>query len=83
MQVGERLSLAQIQAFLEASDEVGFQGQDRGEVYGRVDRTLREQGYEGLKRGSRGVVRRYVEKMTGLSRAQTTRLIRCTCAGRR
>ena len=30
---------------------------------------------EGLKRSGRGLVRRYVEKMTGLSRAQITRLI--------
>ena len=31
--------------------------------------------YEELKRSGRGLVRRYVEKMTGLSRAQMTRLI--------
>jgi len=71
----ERLSLEQIQAFLEGSGEVGFKGQNREEVYGWVNQTLRQQRYEGLKRSERGVVRRYVEKMTGLSRAQTTRLI--------
>ena len=69
------MSLAQIQAFLEASDEVGFQGQNREEVYGWVDGILREQRYEALPWSDRGLVRRYVEKMTGLSRAQTTRLI--------
>jgi len=36
---------------------------------------LRVQHYEELKRAGRGLIRRYVEKMTGLSRAQTTRLI--------
>ena len=71
----ERLSLEQIQAFLEASGEVGFKGRKREEVYGWVGETLRQQGYEGLKRSGRGLVRRYMEKMTGLSRAQTTRLI--------
>jgi transposase InsO family protein len=71
----ERLSLEQIQAFLDGSEEVGFKGQNREEVYGWVDQELRRQGYEGLKRSERGVVRRYVEKMTGLSRAQTTWLI--------
>jgi transposase InsO family protein len=71
----ERLSLEQIQAFLEGSGDVGFGGQKREEVYGWVNQTLRQQGYEGLKRSERGWVRRYVEKMTGLSRAQTTRLI--------
>src|ERR1035437_8335476 len=40
-----------------------------------VNQTLRQQRYEELKRSDRGVVRQYVEKMAGLSRAQTTRLI--------
>jgi hypothetical protein len=33
MQAGERLSLEEIRAFLEASDGVGFKGRHRGEVY--------------------------------------------------
>ena len=69
------MSLAQIQAFLDATDAVGFEGKNREEVYGWVNEALRSQGYEGLKRSARGLVRRYVEKMTGLSRAQVTRLI--------
>ena len=75
MQTSERLSLEQIQAFLEGSGAVGFEGRNREEVYGWVNQTLRQQRYEELKRSERGLVRRYVEKMTGLSRAQTTRLI--------
>jgi len=75
VQTKERMSLEAIRAFLEASTELGFKGRKREEVYGWVNQTLRQQGYERLKRRSRGLVRRYVEKMTGLSRAQTTRLI--------
>src|SRR5260370_41809317 len=75
VQTSERLSMEQIQAFLEGSEAVGFAGQNREEVYGWVNQTLRQQRYEELKRSERGLVRRYVEKMTGLSRAQTTRLI--------
>lgn len=75
MQAAELLSLEQIRAFLEASDEVGFRGRNREEVYAWVDSALRGQRYETLKRAARGLVRRYIEKMTGLSRAQTTRLI--------
>jgi transposase InsO family protein len=81
VQTSERLSLEQIQAFLEGSGEVGFKGQNREEVYGWVNQTLRQQRYEELKRRGRGLVRRYVEKMTGLSRAQTTRLITVYLAG--
>lgn len=76
MQAGEKLSLEQIRAFLEASSEVGFEGRNREEVYSWVNQTLSRQEYPKLKRRQRGLVRRYLEKMTGLSRAQTTRLIR-------
>src|SRR5262245_16460838 len=70
------MSLEQIRAFLEASDEVQFEGQNREQVYAWVERTLREQGWNGLGRASRGLMRRYLAKMTGLSRAQITRLIK-------
>jgi transposase InsO family protein len=75
MDDGEKLSLEQMRAFLEASDEVRFQAQSREELYGWVDCTLRQQDYGHLKRAAKGVVRRYIAKMTGLSRAQTARLI--------
>jgi transposase InsO family protein len=72
---GQGLSLEQIRAFLEASEEVAFEGRNREEVYGWVNRVLEEHNYEELVRVERGLLRRYVEKMTGLSRAQATRLI--------
>ena len=75
MQVPEKLSLEQIQAFLDGSEEMQLEGQNREEVYGWVNQTLRQQQYEGLKRSGRGLVRRYLAKMTGLSRAQITRLV--------
>jgi transposase len=36
---------------------------------------LREQGYDRIPKAGKGLVRRYIAKMTGLSRAQVTRLI--------
>jgi transposase InsO family protein len=81
VQTGQKVSLEQIRAFLEASDEVQFEARDREQVYGWVERTLREQGWNGLARASRGLVRRYLEKMTGLSRAQITRLIQRYSSG--
>ena len=64
-----------MQAFLDGSEEMQLEGQNRDEVYGWVNQTLRQQQYEGLKRSGRGLVRRYLAKMTGLSRAQITRLV--------
>jgi transposase InsO family protein len=76
MENGERLSLEQIRAWVEASEEVRFHCQDRGELYEWVNQTLRQQDYGRLRRGGKGLVRRYIAKMTGLSRAQAARLIR-------
>jgi transposase InsO family protein len=73
----EKLSLEQVQAFLEASQEIRFQANNRRESYEWVERTLRQYRYGELKRGDKGLVRRYIAKMTGLSRAQMTRLIGC------
>lgn len=69
------MGLEQIRAFLNASQEVHFEGRDRGEVYSWVNTTLHQQRYDKLGRTARGLMRRYLEKMTGLSRAQITRLI--------
>src|SRR6202171_4319958 len=77
MENGERLSLEQIRAFLEASGEVHFQAHDRRALYEWVNQTLRHQDYGRLKREDKGWVRLYLAKMTGLRRAQVARLIRC------
>jgi transposase InsO family protein len=71
----EKLTLDQIEAFLNASEEIRFEGENREQVYGWVEQVLRQQQYEKQGRKARGLLRRYLEKMTGLSRAQVTRLI--------
>src|ERR1700704_5210203 len=75
MQAGGRMSLEQLQAFVEASTEVEFKARNKAEMYGWVNQTLRDLHFQQLKRSGRGLVRRYVSKMTGLSRAQVTRLL--------
>src|ERR1035438_1971667 len=75
MKNGERLSLEQIRAFLKASEEFRFEASKRKEVYEWVTRTLGEHEYGGQSREAKGVLRQYLGKMTGLSRAQVTRLI--------
>jgi hypothetical protein len=47
-----------------------------------VKRTLRQQDYGRLKRGGKGLVRRYIAKMSGLSRAPAASLIRSHPQGR-
>jgi transposase InsO family protein len=71
----EKLSLEAIGRFVEASEEIRFESADRNQVYGWVERLLVGQEYGTQAKAARGLVRRYIEKMTGLSRAQVTRLI--------
>lgn len=75
MQDGERLSLEQIRALLDGSAELEFRAGNRQERYQWVGRTLVEQEYGSLGREDKGLLRRYIAQMTGLSRAQVTRLI--------
>ena len=69
------MSLEQIQAFLAGSSEVRFAGQHRDDVYAWTEQTLVRHEYAGLSRAEKGVLRQYLARMTGLSRAQMTRLI--------
>lgn len=70
MQEGERLSLGAIRAFSEGSQALRFEANQRQELYAWVGRTLVEQQYGRLEREGKGLVRYYMAKMTGLSRAQ-------------
>ena len=75
MDDSEVSSLEQIRGFLAGSEVVRFAGQRREEVYGWVEKTLVRHQYVGLGRPDKGLLRLYIGQMTGLSRAQVTRLI--------
>ena len=82
MHEAEKLSLEAIGRFVAASEELRFEGENRQQVYGWVEQVLVRQEYAQQGKAARGLVRRYVEKMTGMSRAQVTRLIaRYTATG--
>lgn len=79
----EKLSLESICRFVASSEELQFEGENRQQVYGWVERVLVQQSYGQQGKAPRGLLRRYMEKMTGLSRAQVKRLIaRYTTSGR-
>ena len=75
MQDGEKQSLEQMQEFLEASQDLQFEGKERQQVYEWVTSILRQHRYGQQGRAAKGLLRRYLIKMTGMSRAQMTRLI--------
>lgn len=77
------LSLDQIRVFMAGAEPVEFTGQGRREIYEWVERMLKRHDYGRKGKADKGLLRRYVEKMTGLSRAQVTRLIAAyTATGR-
>ena len=75
MENTEKLSLEQIRAFLRASQEVRFEATRRNEIYEWMTRTICYQEYWKQKRTTKGLLRQYIAMITGLSRAQVTRLI--------
>lgn len=73
----EALTTEQIGEFLQGSSAIEFAGQSHAEIYAWTERTLVAQEYhhrQGKKQ--RGLVRAYLSKMTNLSLAQVTRLVR-------
>ena len=76
MQKAESLTREQMREFLAASEELDLALARRTEIYDLVERTLRRQRYLALTKKDKGVVRRYLAKLSGRSLPQITRLIR-------
>ena len=75
MENAGKLSREQIERLLEASQEIRFEGKDRGAMYQWITQTLTRQRYREQGKPMRGLRLRYVEKLTGRSRTQVTRLM--------
>src|ERR1035437_6574067 len=71
----ERLSLAEMQEFVQGSRKLTLSLEGQAAIYGFIEALLKAQQYRRLSRGQRGVVRGFLTKVSGLSRAQITRLI--------
>ena len=72
----ERLqTIEQVKQFLEGSEALEFGGVSIEERYHWIDTVLVRFRYYWLKRAEKGVIRRYIEKVRGYSRAQVSRLI--------
>jgi transposase InsO family protein len=75
MQNAETLDPEQIRNFLEAGETLAFVSQSRAETYAWAQGLLVAQEYACRSKKERGVIRAYLSKVTGLSMAQTARLI--------
>ncbi len=68
-------TLEQVKRFVASSQEIEFNGIDLREKYRWTEEVLKKFPYQRLKKAGKGVIRQYVEKVTGYSRAQVNRLI--------
>jgi transposase InsO family protein len=68
-------TLDQIRAFLDGSQPFELHIPDREQAYAFIADTLRGLRYSRLKKPDKGLVRRYLIKVSGFSRQQLTRLI--------
>jgi len=68
-------TIEQVKQFLEGSEEVEFRGLTAEEKYYWIEGVLIRFRYHRLKRDEKGVIRRYLQKVTGYPMSQVSRLI--------
>lgn len=71
----EKLTLAEMEEFVQGSRNLRLSVEGQPAIYNFAEQLLKAQQYRKLSRGQRGAVRRFLAKVSGLSRAQVTRLI--------
>jgi len=75
MNDGQLKTIEQVKQFLEGSEVLEFRGLSAEEKYKWTETTLVRFSYPRLKKADKGVIRQYIQKITGYSRAQVSRLI--------
>jgi transposase InsO family protein len=75
MQNLERLTVAEMEEFVQGSQKIRLSVEGQEALYAFIEALLRVQRYGRLSKRERGVVRRFLGKVSGLSRAQIMRLI--------
>jgi len=68
-------SMAQIKSFLAETKEIEFKKKSQKEAYRWIEETLRKFTYVILSKKEKGLIRRYLMKITGYSKSQLTRHI--------
>jgi transposase InsO family protein len=69
------LTLEEMEGFVRGSQKLKLSVEGQEAIYSFVEELLKTQQYRRLKRSQRGIVRRFLAKVTGMSVAQITRLI--------
>ena len=70
------MNLKQVQNFVEGSEGVSFKLEGQQACYDWIVKTLERFKYHKLRKGGKSTIKAYIEKISGYSRAQLTRLIK-------
>ena len=68
-------TIQQVKQFLEGSERLELKGVTVDEKYSWIEMVLVRFRYYRLKKTEKGMIRRYIEKVSGYSRAQISRLM--------
>ncbi len=68
-------TLEQVRQVLSSSRGIAFKGSSRVQRYAWIEAVLKRLHYFKLKRGEKGLINAYLRRLSGISRAQITRLI--------
>ena len=75
MNDGNAQTIEQVRQFMGGSEALEFRALSVGEKYKWIEEVLIRFRYHRLKRVEKGVIRQYIERITGYSRSQVSRLI--------
>ena len=68
-------TLEQVKQFVDSSQGIEFSGLNLKEKYQWIEEVLKKFKYQWLRRNGKGILRRYMERVTGYSRSQVARLV--------
>ena len=69
-------SIVEVKKFLQDSEVIEFKKKFRKEAYEWIEETLKRFDYLNLCKKEKGLIKKYIEKVTGYSRPQVTRQVR-------
>ena len=80
MNTAHTATISEMQDFTKAASNCQFSATEMAEVYKFILQILRAHKYEKAGRKNKGIIREYLQRITGYSRSQTTRLIKQYCS---
>jgi len=76
MNESKLINIVEVKRFLKESEVIEFKKRFRKEAYEWIEETLERFDYLNLSKKEKGLIKKYIEKVTGYSRPQVTRQVK-------